>query len=104
MTGKEGKGVGKAGRLSLEDKQRRLTSEGKEGGKKVMLRLSEERLEKEEKRRVTEVCNEIIGIELRELEEERKNVKEELRGSKERVKEYEERMSKIESRLEEVME
>jgi len=41
-----------------------------------MFKLSEESLEKEEKRRVTEVCREIIGIELKGLEEERGIVKE----------------------------
>jgi len=84
MVGKEGKSVGKAGRLNVEDKQRRLTIEGNEGGKKVKFMLSEERLEKEEKRKISEVCSEIIGVELNELEEERKNVKEELRGLKEK--------------------
>jgi len=52
--------------------------------------------------RVTEACNEIIGKELKGLEEERKNVKEEIRGLKERIKEYEERMSGIKVRVEEV--
>jgi len=90
MVGKEEKGVGKTGRLSLEDKQRRLTSEGKKGVKKVMFRLSEEKLEKRRKKKSNR-GNEIIGIELKKLEEKRKNVKEELRGLKERIKEYEER-------------
>jgi len=39
MAGKEGKNVGKSGKLGAEDKQRRLTLEGKEGGKKVMFKV-----------------------------------------------------------------
>jgi len=87
MAGKKGKSVGKSDRASTEDKQRRLTLEGKEGkeGKKVMFKLSEESLEKEEKRRITEDCSEIIEIELRVLEEERKKRREELRGLKDRM-------------------
>jgi len=69
-----------------------------------MFKLSEESLEKEEKRRVTEICREIIGIELKELEEERRSVKEKLKRLKERIKEYEERMSRIEARLKEIVE
>jgi len=68
MAGKEGKSIGKVGRPSVEDKQRKLTLEDKEG-KRVMFRLSEESIEKEEKKRITEVCKDIIGIELRALEE-----------------------------------
>jgi len=89
MVGKEGKSVGKAGRLISEEKQRRITLEG---GKKIMFKLSEERSEKEEKRRITEVCKEIMGTELRGLEEERKNVREELRRLKEKIKKNEERL------------
>jgi len=100
MARKEGKSVGKAGRLSAEDKQRRLTIEEKEGGKRVKFMLSEERLEKEEKRKIAEVCNEVIGIELNKLEEEKKNVKEELRSLKEMIKANEERMGRLEGRLE----
>jgi len=40
-------------------------TERKEQEKKVMFKLSEESLEKEEKRRVTKVYREIIGIELK---------------------------------------
>jgi len=57
-----------------------------------MFKLSEESLEKEEKRRITEVCSEMIEIELRALEEEKKKGREELRGLKERIKEHEERI------------
>jgi len=66
--------------------------------------LSEKRLEKEEKRKISEVCREIIGIELNELEEERKNVKEEWRSLKEKIKVYEERLGKIEGRLNKIEE
>jgi len=104
MAGKEGKSVSKVGRPSAEDKQRKLTLEGKEGkeGKRVMFRLSEESVEKEEKRRIAEVCKEIIGAELRTLVEERKSVGEELRELKERIKVHEERLGKIESKLDEI--
>jgi len=62
MAGKEGRSVGKVGRPSVEDKQRKLTLEGKEGkeGKRVMFRLSEEDIEKEEKKRIAEVCKDIF--------------------------------------------
>jgi len=104
MAGREGKNVGKAGRLSSEEKQRRITLEGKEGGKKIMFKLSEERLEKEEKRRITEVCKEILGTELRGLEEERKYVREEMRDLKEKIEEQEERLERIETGLEKIVE
>jgi len=74
--GKRSEKYGKVGRLSLENKQRKLTTEGKEGGKEVVFKLSEERLEKEEKMRMTEVCNEIIEKELKGLEEEGRNKRE----------------------------
>jgi len=40
MAGKEVKGVDKVGKLSLEDKQRRLTTEGKERKKRLCLNLA----------------------------------------------------------------
>jgi len=102
MAGKEGKSVSKSGRLNAEGKQRRLTLEGKEGGKKITFKLSEEKLKKEKKKRPSEVCSEIISIELKELEEEKKNVKEELRGLKEKINEHKERMGRIKLRLGEI--
>jgi len=79
----------------LKEKQRRLTEEGKEGRKKVIFQLSEERLEKEEKRRVTEICKRIIGGELKRMEEEKRNANEEIKELKDRIKGYEERVSRI---------
>jgi len=104
MAGKEGKSVGKVGRPSAEDKQRKLTLEGKEGkeGKKVKFRLSEESMEKEEKRKIVEVCKDIIEIELRTLVEERKKEEGALRELKERIKEHEERLDKVERKLDEI--
>jgi len=109
MARKEGKSVGKIVGLSAEDKQRKITLKGKEGkeGKRIMFRfrLSVESVEKEkrEKRRITEVCRDMIGLELRALKEERKKEREELRGLKERIKEHEERMGKIEKRVDEIV-
>jgi len=104
MAGKEGKGIGKVGRPSGDVKQRRLTVEGKEGkeGKKVTFKLSEENMDKEEKKRISEICKKIVGVELGVLEEERKKEREELRGLKERMTVYEERLGKIEAKLEEI--
>jgi len=48
MAEREAESVSKVGRPSMEEKQRKLTTKGKDGGKK----LSEERLEKEERRRL----------------------------------------------------
>jgi len=62
-------------------------TKGKEEGKKVIFKLSEEKLEKEEKIRVINVCNEIIEKELKELKEKKRNIREELRGLKKRIKE-----------------
>jgi len=104
MAGKEGKSASKLSKLSAEDKQRKLSLEGKEGSKKVSFKLSEEKLEKEEKKRISEICSEIVGIEIKNLEEERKNIKDELRGFKEKIKDYEERMDRVESRLGEIAE
>jgi len=104
MASRETKKVGKVGRPSVEEKQKRLTEEGKEGGKKVIFQLSEERLEKEEKKRVTEICKEIIGSELNRWEEKRRNVNEAIKELKERIKGYEERMSRTEARMGEVEE
>jgi len=56
-------------------------------GKKIMFKLSKESLEKEKKRKIIEVCSEMIKIELRSLEEERKKGREELKVLKERIKE-----------------
>jgi len=67
----------------VEDKQRKLTTKGKDRGKKVVFRLSEEKLEKKKRMRVTEICNEIIGKEIKGLEEERRIVKKELRIKRE---------------------
>jgi len=69
-----------------------------------MFKFNEESLEKEEKRRVTEICREIIEIELKDLEEERRIIKEELKGLREKIEVYEKRMSRIEIRLEEIVE
>jgi len=69
-----------------------------------MFKLSEESLEKEEKRKITKICNEMIGIELRALEEKRRKEREELRGLKETIKEHEKRLNKIEKRLNEIAE
>jgi len=104
MAGREGKNVGKVGRPSVEDKQRKLTVEGKEGkeGKKVKFRLSEEKMEKEEKRKIAEVCKDIIEIEVRALIEARKKEEGEWRELKERIKEHEERVDKIERKLDEI--
>jgi len=52
----------------------------------VMFKLSEKRLEKEE--RMSEVCGKIIGKVLKKLEEEWRGVKEKIRMLKERIKEY----------------
>jgi len=56
MAGKEAKTARKIGRPSLEEKQRKLETEGKDVGKKVMFKLSDEKLEKEERRRM-EICS-----------------------------------------------
>jgi len=65
-----------------------------------MFKLSEERLEKEERRRI-KICSEMIGKE-KGLEEEWKGMKEEIRGLKKRIKKYEETKTKIEIRMEEI--
>jgi len=67
-----------------------------------MFRLSKESLEKEEKKRIAEVCKNIIGVELRALKEERKREREKLRGLKERIKEHKERLNKIELKLDKI--
>jgi len=61
MAGREAKNIGKMGRPSLEEKQRMLQKWRETTRKKVLFKLSEERLEKEERRRMTEICSEIIG-------------------------------------------
>jgi len=104
MAGRNGKGTGKVGRPSLEEKQRKLTTENKEGGKKVVFKLSEERLEKEEKARVIEICNEVIVRELKGWEEEKRKIREEIHSMKERIREYEEKLSRIDTRMSEVEE
>jgi len=68
MAERETKSVGKVGKGRLEEKQRRIT-ESKKSEKKVMFKLSEESMEKEERRRVTEVCREVLDSELKKLEE-----------------------------------
>jgi len=102
MASRETKKVGKVERSNLEKKQKWLTEEGKEGEKKVTFHLSEERLEKKDKRRVTEICEVIIGEELNKLEVERRNANKEIKGLKERIKGYEERMNSIEVRMGEI--
>jgi len=99
MAGRNGKGAGKVGRPSLEERQRKLTTEGKEGGKKVVFKLSEERLEKEEKERLTEICNEVIVRELKGWEEEKRKIREEIHSMKERIREYEEKISRLDVRM-----
>jgi len=79
MAGREMKSVGKVGKRRLEEKQRKIIEE-KDTKKKVMFRLSEESLEKEERKRIREICKDMLDDELKGLEEGRKTVMEEIKG------------------------
>jgi len=94
--------VGKVGRTRQEDRQRKLVTENKEGGKKVTFRLTESRVEKRESEKMKEEVREFIKEEVKVLKEDRKNYFEGIEELKVKVKECEEKIVKLEEKLENI--
>jgi len=98
-TGEAG-AVGKVGRTRQEDRQRKLVTENKEGGKKVTFRLTESRTEKRESEKMKEELREFIKEEVKALKEDRKNYFEGLEELKAKVEVWEGKIIKLEEKFE----